>query len=98
MNDSSTVYYGVTADCDGMRLDREEMHLFVVACADPGNAPAQELLNVFGVETAEGVLDALPSVPVGLLTELVGFVWNAVEEARARDRFTARFAVRTAAG
>ena len=81
-----------------MRLDREEMQLFVAACSDPGNSPAQELLNVFAVETAEGVLEALPSVPMGMLPELVGCVWNAVSEARSRHRFTSRFEVRAAAG
>lgn len=66
-----------------MRLDRDEMTLFTAACADPGNAPAQELLNVFGADTPEKILESMPAVPLGLLTELVGHIWRAIEEARA---------------
>jgi hypothetical protein len=80
-----------------MRLDRDEMALFEAACADPGNLPAQELLNVFAVATAPEVLAALPSVPLGMFTELAGHIWNAVEEAKRRERFGARFVIRAAA-
>ncbi|HUP47759.1 MAG TPA: hypothetical protein VNA04_03110 [Thermoanaerobaculia bacterium] len=76
-----------------MRLDRDEMVLFQAACADPGNLSAQELLNVFGAETAEKVLESVPSVPLGLLADLVGHIWKAIDEARERDRFRSRFRV-----
>jgi hypothetical protein len=79
-----------------MRLDRDEMLLFEAACADPGNLAAQELLNVFGVENAERVLENMPGVPLGLFTDLVGHIWQAIEEARRRDAFNARFVIRAA--
>lgn len=77
-----------------MRLDREEMSLFESACSDAGNLPAQELMNVFGAESAITVLERMPTVPLGLFTELVGHVWRAIEEAKQRDRFRSRFHVK----
>ncbi|HEU4521549.1 MAG TPA: hypothetical protein VFT12_06075 [Thermoanaerobaculia bacterium] len=79
-----------------MRLDRDDMMLFQSACADPGNLHAQELMNVFGVENAERVLENMPTVPLGLFADLVGHVWRAIEEAKRRDQFRARFAVKAA--
>lgn len=69
------------------------MVLFEAACADPGNLPAQELLNVFGADNAERVLESMPGIPLGLFTELVGHIWNAIDEARRREQFRSRFAV-----
>ena len=74
------------------------MLLFEAACADPGNLAALELLNVFGVENAERVLEAMPGVPIGLFSDLVGHVWQAIEEARRRQAFRARFLARAAQG
>ena len=76
-----------------MRLEREELALFEAACADPGNLHAQELLNMFGAEDADCILQNLPGVPIGLFAELVGHIWHAIDEARQRDRFKARFSV-----
>ena len=80
-----------------MRLDHDEMLLFEAACLDTANLHAQELLNVFGAETASKVLEDLPGVPLGLFAELVGHVWLAIENARQSDRREARFVVRAAA-
>ncbi len=77
-----------------MKLDREEMSLFELACSDAGNIHAQELMNVFGAESALTVLERMPTVPLGLFADLVGHVWRAIEEARQRDQFRARFAMK----
>lgn len=61
-----------------MRLTPEEMDLFHAACADPRNEAAQELLNLFAVERPMDVLIALPTVPLGLLSELVSHLWRAI--------------------
>lgn len=61
-----------------MRLTPEEMDLFHAACADPRNEAAQELLNLFAVEHPIEVLLQLPSVPLGLLAELVSHLWRAI--------------------
>ncbi|HUP44162.1 MAG TPA: hypothetical protein VM779_01485 [Thermoanaerobaculia bacterium] len=79
-----------------MRLDRDEMLLFEAACADPGNLPAQELLNVFGAETAARVLESMPGVPLGLFADLVSHIWQAIAEAKERQAFRARFLARAA--
>ena len=79
-----------------MRLDHDEMLLFEAACADTTNLHAQELLNVFGAESASKVLEDLPGVPLGLFAELVGHVWLAIDAARQSDRQEARFVVRAA--
>lgn len=81
-----------------MRLDDEEMLLFTAACADLGNEHAQELLNLFGAEAAGRVLELMPTVPLGLFTELVGHVWRSIDHARRRDASSVRFVVRSAAG
>ena len=65
-----------------MRLDRDEMVLFEAACANPRNLPAQELMNVFGVESAEKVLESIPNVPLGLFADLVGHIWKAINDQR----------------
>ena len=72
------------------------MVLFEAACADLHNTHAQELLNVFGVETPREVLEQLPTVPIGLMTELVAIVWKAIDDARRADRTGSRFVVRSA--
>lgn len=77
-----------------MRLDREEMSLFESACSDEGNIHAQELMNVFGAESAMMVLDRMPTVPLGLFADLVGHVWRAIEEAKQREQFRSRFAMK----
>lgn len=77
-----------------MRLDREEMSLFESACSDAGNIHAQELMNVFGAESAMMVLERMPTVPLGLFADLVGHVWRAIEEAKQREGFRSRFAVK----
>ena len=61
-----------------MKLTPEEMDLFHAACADPNNAAAQELLNVFAVEHPLDVLLLLPTVPLGLLAEIVSHLWRAI--------------------
>ena len=61
-----------------MKLTQEEMDLFHAACADLGNEAAQELLNLFAVERPIDVLIQLPSVPIGMLTELVSHLWRAI--------------------
>ena len=72
------------------------MVLFEAACADLHNTHAQELLNVFGVETPDAVLENLPSVPPALMAELVSYVWKAIDDARRADRTGSRFVVRSA--
>ena len=79
-----------------MRLESEEMVLFEAACGDLHNTHAQELLNVFGVETPHEVLESLSTVPPPLMTELVGYVWKAIDDARRADRTGSRFVVRSA--
>jgi hypothetical protein len=61
-----------------MKLTPEEMDLFHAACADLGNEPAQELLNLFAVERPLDVLIQLPTVPLALLAELVSHLWRAI--------------------
>ena len=61
-----------------MRLTPEEMDLLDAGCHDLGNAAAQELLNVFAVERSIDVLLQLPTVPLGLLSELVSHLWRAI--------------------
>lgn len=61
-----------------MRLTPHEMELFEAACGDIGNDAAQELLNVFAVECSIDVLLLLPSVPLGLVAELVAHLWRAI--------------------
>lgn len=61
-----------------MRLSDEEMELFDAACADPSNAFAQELMNVFGAEKAFQIIDHMPSVPLGLLVDVISHLWKAL--------------------
>lgn len=61
-----------------MKLTPEEMDLFHAACADPHNVPAQELLNLFAVEHPLDILLLLPTVPLGLLSEMVSQLWRAI--------------------
>ncbi len=67
-----------------MRLTPEEMDLFHAACADPRNEAAQELLNLFAVEHPIDVILQLPSVPLGLLAELVSHLWRAINTEHRR--------------
>ena len=61
-----------------MKLTPEEMDLFFAACSDSRNEAAQELLNLFAVERPLDVLLQLPTVPLGLLSELVAHLWRAI--------------------
>lgn len=61
-----------------MRLSNEEMDLFHSACGDPHNAFAQDLVNVFGSEEAFQILDHMPSVPLGLLVDVISHLWKAL--------------------
>ena len=61
-----------------MKLTPEEMDLFYAACADNKNEAAQELLNLFAVERPIDVLLQLPTVPLGLLAEIVSHLWRAI--------------------
>ena len=63
-----------------MKLASVDMRLFEIACADPGNVHAQELLNVFAVETAHEVLDQLSVAPLGVMADLFTHLWLAVEQ------------------
>ena len=67
-----------------MRLDRQEMKLFESACSDQGNFHAQELMNVFGAESALTILDRMPAAPLAIIADLVGHVWQAIEEQKHR--------------
>lgn len=55
-----------------------EKQLFEAACSDRGNDAAQELLNLFAVQSAEDVILLLPSIPLALLTELATHLWRAI--------------------
>lgn len=61
-----------------MRLTTAEMELFEAACADHGNDAAQELMNLFAVERGVDILLLLPTIPIGLLSELAGNLWRAI--------------------
>ena len=61
-----------------MRLTTQEMELFEAACSDPGNDAAQELLNVFGVDRSLDVILEFPSLPLGIVAELVNHLWRAI--------------------
>jgi hypothetical protein len=70
-----------------MRLSPEEMDLFEASCKDAGNEHAQELLNVFGAERALDVLNHMPTIPLGLLIDIISHLWNAMNhEMRRRGR------------
>jgi len=62
-----------------MKLASDDMRLFEIACADPENVHAQELLNVFAAETADEVLDHLSVAPLGAMADLFAHLWRAVE-------------------
>ncbi len=70
-----------------MRLSDGEMELFDAACADPQNAYAQELLNVFGAEKPFQILDHMPLIPLGLLVDVISHLWRALNhEIQRRPR------------
>lgn len=54
------------------------MELFNAACANPENTHAQDLLNVFGAERAIDILEKMPTVPLGVLVDVVRYVWLAL--------------------
>ena len=54
------------------------MDLFSAACADPENAHAQELVNLFGAEEALDILQHLPAVPLGILVDVITHIWHAL--------------------
>ena len=61
-----------------MRLNSVEMQLLAAACSDHGNDAAQELLNLFAVQAADELLMLLPTIPLGLLSEITAHLWRAV--------------------
>ena len=63
-----------------MRLASEDLRLFEIACADPENVHARELLNLFAVETAADVLEQLSVAPLGIMADLFAHLWRAVEK------------------
>jgi hypothetical protein len=70
-----------------VRLSPQEMDLFEASCRDAGNMHAQELLNVFGAERALEVLHQMPTIPLGLLVDIVSHLWHAMNhEMRKRGR------------
>lgn len=73
-----------------MRLSDEEMEIFDAACADPNNAFAQELMNVFGAEKAFQIIDHMPSVPLWLLVDVISHLWKALTYELQRHPHPAR--------
>ena len=70
-----------------MRLSEEEMELFEAACADVQNDAAQELINLFGAESAIEIMDRMVTVPIGILIDVVTHLWYAINfELRRRGR------------
>lgn len=69
-----------------MKLSTEELRAFEQACQDPGNRPAQELVNVFGIASAEEIVAQLQDVPAGLREELLKQVREALDEQKRRFR------------
>ena len=70
-----------------MRLSDEEMELFEAACADVHNDAAQELINLFGAESAIRILELMVTVPIGILVDVVTHLWYAINfELRRRGR------------
>jgi hypothetical protein len=70
-----------------MRLSDEEMGLFEAACADAHNDAAQELINLFGAESAIEILDRMVTVPIGILVDVVTHLWYAINfELRRRGQ------------
>ena len=61
-----------------MKLGLEDVEHFRAACVDPWNDAAQELLNVFGVSTADELLAQMSTMPVAILSDLVARFWDAV--------------------
>ena len=71
---------GLPAILAVMKLAADDLRLFEIACGDPENVHAQELLNVFAVETAAGVLEQLSSAPLGVMADLFVHLWRAVQK------------------
>ena len=61
-----------------MRLSESDLALLRAGCADPWNEPAQELLNVLGVATADDLIVELSSMPLAIIGDITGRVWDAV--------------------
>ena len=75
-----------------MRLSDEEMGLFEAACADPGNDAAQELINLFGAESAIEIMDRMVTVPIGILIDVITHLWYAINFELRRQGRTFEFA------
>jgi hypothetical protein len=80
-----------------MKLGLDDVDNFRAACVDPWNDAAQELLNVFGVSTADELLAQMSTMPVSILSDLVARFWDAVnaEVIRAAE---AHYRVSSASG
>jgi hypothetical protein len=65
------------------------MELFEIACANPENTHAQDLLNVFGADGAVHILRTMPLVPLGVFVDVVRHIWLALtfEALRMGDNF-----------
>ena len=70
-----------------MKLSGEELSLFTAACADGSNIHAQELMNVFGVDSSQDVLAHVAAAPIGIFIDVVAHIWYAIlHEAGRRDQ------------
>ena len=69
-----------------MNLSTEDLRTFELACADPGNRAAEQLVNVFGVAAAAEIIAQLNTVPETLHDELAKKVQEAINEQRRRIR------------
>lgn len=63
-----------------MKLSDADLALLRAGCADPRNAPAQELLNVFGVATPEALLEQMWTAPLSMLRDIAAHFWDAVNQ------------------
>ena len=61
-----------------MRLSDEEMALLDAACANPDNIHGQNLLNVFGAERAIEIVERMPTIPIGIVVDVVSHLWMAL--------------------
>lgn len=69
-----------------MKLVGQELNLFVRACADPHNVPAQQVLNLFGAATAGEALVQLQLAPLGIFVDVITHIRLAVlHEASRQD-------------
>ena len=61
-----------------MRLSGEEMALLDAACSNLENIHGQNLLNVFGAERAIEIVEKMPTVPIGIVVDVVSHLWQAL--------------------